>query len=461
MHKRSYKEFSKWIVVFANEALWNYSKISIRNRSEVSEFLIFNTCKSISKVPIELKSEGKLKIHHMDSKVCTFEVVREFDLGLTKTVYYVLHTNADLYDGLKDIPYHAKFYSGMVLKDCKVYSSFVASEENHHTLMIDGEVTIIADNPIVACDCVKISGVPGSKLILSGMSPNQPCIGSVTNTGLSYGRWEPAIKCPKEIVVDNATVECQSANPVFSIGAYDWEEVPKVVCIDGGKLICPEMEGIRILRKHGTCPSGSTKRISYPVYEIIGKEDTPLNSLSEECKSILHEIDDIVIGYGKYVTYKTTEKCLAMALELLKINNSLNVGTIVAGVPETQLFMYRTAAVLRMPTEYVKTREEFAFELSKLTWVAKKFYGSIVEPHVKYNWNLMYFLKEKFECSEYLTNILYELIPSYDYNFTGIKGNDVDKYLLFGKESYCDDKAQEILTKSIENIEEHFHIYSK
>lgn len=453
-----YEEFPEWIVVFANEALWNYSKISIRNRSEVSEFLIFNTCKSISKVPIELKSEGKLEIHRMDSKVCTFEVVREFDLGLTKSVYYVLHTNPELYDGLRDIPYHAKFYSGMVLKDCKVYSSFVASEENHDTLMIDGKVTIITDNPIVAYDHVKISGVPGSKLILSGMSPNQPCIGSVTNTRLSYGRWEPAIKCPKEIVVDNVTVECQSANPVFSIGAYDWEEVPKVVCIDGGKLICPEMEGIRILRKHGTCPRGSTKRISYPVYEIIGKEDTPLNSLSEECKSILHEIDEVVVGYDKDVTYKTTERCLAMALELLRINNSLNVGTIVAGVPETQLFMYRTAAVLRMSNMSVNIGEEFAFELSKLAWVTKKFYDSTVEPHVKYNWNLMYFLKEKFECSEYLTNVLYELIPSYDHNFTGLKGSDVDAYLLYGKESYYDDKAQEVLNNNIGVIMEHFHL---
>lgn len=173
------------------------------------------------------------------------------------------------------------------------------------------------------------------------------------------------------------TVECQSANSAFSIGAYDYEEIPKVVCIDGGKLICPEMEGIRILRKHGTCPRGSTKRISYPVYEIIGKEDTPLNSLSEECKSILHEIDEVVVEYDKDVTYKTTERCLAMALELLRINNSLNVGTIIAGVPETQLFMYRTAAVLRMPNMYVKTREEFAFELSKLVWVAK---SSTVQP---------------------------------------------------------------------------------
>lgn len=453
-----YEEFPEWIVVFANEALWNYSKISIRNRSEVSEFLIFNTCKSISKVPIELKSEGKLEIHRMDSKVCTFEVVREFDLGLTKSVYYVLHTNPELYDGLRDIPYHAKFYSGMVLKDCKVYSSFVASEENHDTLMIDGKVTIITDNPIVAYDHVKISGVPGSKLTLIGMRHDQPCIGTVTNTGLSYGRWEPSIRCTKEIVVESVTVECQSNDAAFSIGAYDWEEVPKIVCINGGKLICPEMEGIRILRKHGTCPRGSTKRISYPVYEIIGKEDTPLNSLSEECKSILHEIDDIVTGYDKYVTYKTTEKCLEMALELLKINNSLDVSTIIAGVPETQLFMYRSASILRMPEEYVHTREEFAFELSKLTWVAAQFYGSMVEARSEYSWNLMYFLKEKFEWNEYLMNILYELIPSYDHNFTGLKGSDVDAYLLYGKEGYYNEWAQDYLSKSIENIEEHFHL---
>lgn len=453
-----YTEVFRWIICFANEHLWDYCKIVIRSNGEMSEFLIFDDCKSISKVPITPSACAILKIRYIDSKICAFESVKGRDLRLIKSVYYVLHTNPELYDGLKDIPYHAKFYSGMVLKDCKVYSSFVASEENHHTLMIDGEVTVIADNPIVACDCVKISGVPGSKLILSGMSPNQPCIGSVTNTGLSYGRWEPAIKCPKEIVVDNVIVECQSANPVFSIGAYDWEEVPKIVCINGGKLICPETEGTRVLRKHGTCPNGSTKRISYPVYEIFKTGDTPLNSLSAECKSILHEIDDIVTGYDKYVTYKTAEKCLEMALELLKINNSLDVSTIIAGVPETQLFMYRSASILRMPEEYVHTREEFVFELSKLTWVAAQFYGSMVEARSEYSWNLMYFLKEKFEWNEYLMNILYELIPSYAYNFTGVKVNDVEKYLTLGKEGYYNEWAQDYLSKSIENIEEHFHL---
>lgn len=95
-----------------------------------------------------------------------------------------------------------------MLKDCKVYSSFVASEENDYTLMVDGNVTIIAENPIIAFDHVTITGVPGSKLTLSGMSPDQPCIGSKTITGLSYGRWEPAIKCTKEIRVDMVTVEC-------------------------------------------------------------------------------------------------------------------------------------------------------------------------------------------------------------------------------------------------------------
>lgn len=290
------------------------------------------------------------------------------------------------------------------------------------------------------------------------MSLGQPCIGTVTNTGLSYGRWEPPIRCTKEIVVENVTVECQSNDAAFSIGAYDWEEVPKIVCINGGRLICPETEGTRVLRKHGTCPNGSTKRISYPVYEIVKTGDTPLNSLSAECKSILHEIDDIVTGYDKYVTYKTTEKCLEMALEILKINNSLDVSTIIAGVPETQLFMYRSASILRMPEEYVHTREEFAFELSKLTWVAAQFYGSMVEARSEYSWNLMYFLKEKFAWNEYLMNILYELIPSYDHNFTGLKGSDVDAYLLYGKEGYYNEWAQDYLSKSIENIEEHFHL---
>lgn len=453
-----YTEFFRWIICFANEHLWDYCRIVIRSDGKMSEFLIFDDCKSISKVPITFSAGATLKIRYIDFKICAFESIKESDQRLTKSVYYVLHTNASLYDGLKDIPYHAKFYSGMVLKDCKVYSSFVASEENHNTLMIDGNVTIIADNPIIAYDHVKISGVPGSKLTLIGMRHGQPCIGTVTNTGLSYGRWEPPIRCTKEIVIENVTVECQSNDAAFSIGAYDWEEVPKIVCINGGRLICPETEGTRVLRKHGTCPNGSTKRISYPVYEIVKTGDTPLNSLSAECKSILHEIDDIVTGYDKYVTYKTTEKCLEMALELLKINNSLDVSTIIAGVPETQLFMYRSASILRMPKEYVHTREAFAFELSKLDWVAAKFYGTTGEGCSKYNWNLMYFLKEKFEWNEYLMNVLYELIPSYDHNFTGLKGSDVDAYLLYGNEFYYDEWVQDYLGKSIENIEEHFHL---
>ena len=459
MHKTEfYEEFFKWIVIYTNESLWDCSKISIRNGDSTVEFLILSDCKSITEVPTTLREEDKIVIQGMNSDVCVCEILNGNDKVRAKTVYYVLHTNVNLYDGLRDIPYYAKFYSGMVLKDCKVYSSFVASDENDYILMIDGKVTIITANPIVAYDHVKISGVPGSKLTLIGMRPDQPCIGTVTNTGLSYGRWEPSIRCTKEIVVENVTVECQSSDTAFSIGAYDWEEVPKIVCINGGRLICPETEGTRVLRKHGTCPNGSTKRISYPVYEIVKTGDTPLNSLSAKCKSILHEIDDIVIGYDKYVTYKTTEKCLAMALELLRINNSLDVSTIIAGVPETQLFMYRTAAVLRMPKEYVKTREEFAFELSKLNWVAAKFYCALIEAHPKYNWNLMYFLKEKFEWNEYLMNILYELIPSYAYNFTGVKVNDVEKYLTLGKEGYYNEWAQDYLSKSIENIEEHFHL---
>lgn len=118
------------------------------------------------------------------------------------------------------------------------------------------------------------------------------------------------------------------------------------------------MEGTRILRKHGSVPNGSTKRISDPIYEIVAKEDTPFNSLSTECKSVLQEIGEIVVGYDKKVTYKTTERCLLLALELLEINNSLDVSAIVASVPETQLFMYRTATILRMSKKYVKTRGE-------------------------------------------------------------------------------------------------------
>lgn len=144
MHKTEfYEEFFKWIVIYTNESLWDCSKISIRNGDSMVELLILNDCKSITEVSTTLREDDKIKIQGMNSDVCVCEVLNGNDKVRAKTVYYVLHTNVNLYDGLKDIPNGAKFYKGMVLKDCKIYSSFVASDENDYILMIDGKVTII------------------------------------------------------------------------------------------------------------------------------------------------------------------------------------------------------------------------------------------------------------------------------------------------------------------------------
>lgn len=453
-----YAQLLDWIVDYSNEHLWEYDRVSIKWLDAVSTFLIKRDYKTIADIPSVLNKENKVEIHRMTSKVGAVKITKAYGSNYGESNYYVLPTNEHLYEGLTVLPQHAKFYRGMILKDCTVYSPFVASEENDYTLQVSGVVRILADTPIVACDHVIIKGTPCSKLTLINTSVSQPCIGPETIVDLPDVRYQLASRQLKEIIIDTVDVECWANNPNFSIGAYGYEEVPVVVCKNEGRLNCPETEGIRVLKKHVTIQGDSTKCMSDPEYQIVRKEDTPVNSLSGECKEILREICGIRPELANKVTYKTTDRNLSLVLEILRIKSSCNVDVIIAGVPDSKQFMYRTMSILGMPMAGMEIRQEFEFEELKLEWITRTFFGIEDDYYyysMEYALNLIYFMREHFEWDKYLMNILYELIPTFDFNCTRSKTADVDNYLR-DRQMYMSDRLQERLNNNTDKIKEHF-----
>lgn len=118
---------------------------------------------------------------------------------------------------------------------------------------VEGEVIFIGNNK------------DNDILTITTNSWRQPCIGSKTNDGLSYGRWSfGSYAGDLRIVVRNCTVICKSKNPDFSIGTYGHEKVPEIV-LEGGVLDCPEVNG-RSMVYSMICEESSTKFATDPRY---------------------------------------------------------------------------------------------------------------------------------------------------------------------------------------------------
>lgn len=139
----------------------------------------------------------------------------------------------------------------------------------------DAIVEVIGDNSIVATGCpLQASGtltIKGSgTLTLECSEGMQACIGTETHTGMSYGRWEPG-RGPSlnKIIVDGVKVDCHSRVDNFALGSYGEVSTPRIECINGGSIECPEVTGFRVMERSGAeglC--GSTKREYEAVYSI-------------------------------------------------------------------------------------------------------------------------------------------------------------------------------------------------
>ena len=163
------------------------------------------------------------------------------------------------------------------LSNCTLKKALDCS--NKSELCIDGDVTIISEGDSPAVICNKNFIIKGSgtlKLVGKGM---HPALGLETHTGMSYGRWCPdGYNTFNELIIDGVQVTLESDVPNFTLGSYGISKIPKIKCINGGSLECPEMHGNRIMKQSGAEDlAGSTKRSNPAIYEI---EDNGLNSMS-------------------------------------------------------------------------------------------------------------------------------------------------------------------------------------
>ena len=161
---------------------------------------------------------------------------------------------------------------GRVLTNAVINTPYIAGENG--TIETYGDCTIEVSNdcPIQASGTLTIKG--SGVLHVVCKDSRQACIGTQTHTGMSFGRWEPGRDSAlKEIIIDGLSVLCVSAVPNFSIGSYGTNQMPKITYRDGGRLICPESEGCRIMRLSGAEGLyGSTKRCKPAEYAIAPGE---------------------------------------------------------------------------------------------------------------------------------------------------------------------------------------------
>ena len=121
-------------------------------------------------------------------------------------------------------------------------------------------------------------------------------IGPETNTGMSFGRWSPSHGTElKKIVIDGVTVIAITDNACFSLGTYGKAEIPEVECINGGKLICPEMlngRGYVLLGDESLV--GSTKRtVRAQYYSDITKPKLACYNF-DSYTTALHKIKELL-----------------------------------------------------------------------------------------------------------------------------------------------------------------------
>lgn len=282
------------------------------------------------------------------------------------------------------------------------------------TLDVSGDVTVKANVPIVCnTKCVVIKGEGSLHLVATEFM--QPCIGSETHTGMSYGRWSSdRCKC-KQIIVDGARVECESLTPNFSIGAYNYETYPEVTCKNGGELVCPETSAKRILKTKAYAPEGSTKISTTAEYILEGQDP-----FSDVQKKLIAEIVDIAPKWKGKIDFRVTPEFLKKALALLRINPDCNIDMLINGKHPENSMICRTMCVLNLPDELWHGVGLF-FEINKLQYLGKDmgfdFEGSgfsaieVCEAvHRKYGDDFS-------KLSDWQIEEIYEIIPSYSFEF--------------------------------------------
>lgn len=227
----------------------------------------------------------------------------------------------------------------------------------NNTLVVEGDETLTGEGPIVEllADTCIVKG-DGGTLKLISTSRRQPCIGSETHDGMSYGRWSPVGCRCKKLILKNIHLILESGVPNFTIGAYGYEEYPEVVLEDGATWEAPEAHKPRILFYCPKAPDGSTK-ISDDCEYICGDEFETEVGKELRRKKLAYLDENGLSGQcdylAEYMDHRTSEHKFKLYVDVLKYNLTYKE-LLDKTMTENELCFYRNCAIMGYDTGAAK-----------------------------------------------------------------------------------------------------------
>lgn len=223
--------------------------------SEIGDFSDEYMCKVVSRVKSTLV-------------VSKTVLGKDMPIRLDDSHVYYIYMNIVLdLDNIKDVPKGLMLTTPITLHNNVIHETIRATEGTA-IITLNGDTTIDCNLPIdvTGCETLIIKG-EGTLTLESG--EHQPCIGSKTDTGLSYGRWSlgKEFKC-KRICISGVNVILNPGVPYFTIGRYGTNEMIDIEVWNGGRINAPELTGQRVIVQQALPPIGSTKISESMVYGI-------------------------------------------------------------------------------------------------------------------------------------------------------------------------------------------------
>jgi len=411
--------------------LTNINKDSLNTKEFVDNLPII--CEEYAKYLKTLPTINDIvKTIFTNSNACPDSRIKNYELGFLAAAEYAFATlnNVDTTNiiSFKESP---EILSGLTLA---TRENFVV-DKDHTLIFIHGDVEITSAIPINITDNVKSILIYGNgTLTLNCKENQQPCIGSLTHTGMSFGRWSP-IPCSLQTIYirGNVTVKCNSLEENFSIGAYGYEEYPEIDLGKRASIICPEATGRRMPRYLPEPPSGSTKiseSASYIIVDDISKLDDE-DLIPDEIKKIR---DDFPEKYRHLFKYNTPYRRASKAAKLYDMyGDDIDIEPILRCKDSA---VGTAAAILHIDAKDVKNMNEAQFELlTRKCDVLKNYIVDNIysedEIIVKLFYTVILFIITNCYLTPYVIRFCYEMIPAYCFCFNSSDSitKNVTKYL--------------------------------
>ncbi|MCM1441056.1 MAG: hypothetical protein NC131_17920, partial [Roseburia sp.] len=376
--------------------------------------------------------DASTEIQYKSDRVAVVKEKLGFNSDGVQHYYICIDYEIEIHNGVV-VPEGVKIKTPISIADNKVMSSITVVDGE--PIEIRGVNTVQAVVPIIANGVEEVIIKGRGSLTLITTQDMQPCIGTVTNTGLSFGRWEQNGKPPRKIIIDGAVVKCVGIVEAFTLGTYGSDFVPQVICKNGGKLVCPETEGERIVTRQAKAPDGSTKISGRTEYGIFKPGMLMQDMISPEVRLQVSKLPE---SMRKYVTTKTQIENVNEALRLCKMKHNLDVSLVLDG---SKRITYAVTATLLQNKELYSDKE-FDLENNKVKYIVDKYSDKV---RITADGGGQELGDENIVCSliigvhdslgiaitDYDYEVLYEMIPAYYFTdwVKGDKRASVEAYI--------------------------------